>query len=284
LAPEPARPAPAVASLSYSSLGEYARCGYRFYVERVLGLPPAHSAAGHPPPPSRPGPPPIRPAEQRGVLIHALLEGLDFRRPSVPGPEAMAAAAARAGIVPAPGPDEAAELVALVQSFAAGELCARLGRAREVRREERFAFLLGSGELVTGAFDVLAREQGERMLIVDYKSDRLRGADPAAVVHDAYETQRLVYALAALRAGGAEAEVVHCFLERPGEPVSARFTRSDTGDLEQALERLASGVARHEFAVTATPYRELCAGCPAEGGLCSWSVAMTRRDSPDRLF
>ncbi|MGZ4173897.1 MAG: UvrD-helicase domain-containing protein, partial [Solirubrobacteraceae bacterium] len=30
---------PPVAQLSYSSLGEYSRCGYRFYLERVLGLP-----------------------------------------------------------------------------------------------------------------------------------------------------------------------------------------------------------------------------------------------------
>jgi ATP-dependent helicase/nuclease subunit A len=283
--PPPARPPPPVASLSYSSLGEYARCGYRFYAERVLGLPPAPV----PPPseqeaPERSGSPPVRPAEQRGVLIHALLEGLDFRRPSVPGPEAVAAAAVRAGIGPAPGPDETGELEALVRSFAAGELCARLGRARDVRREERFAFLLGGGELITGAFDVLAREPGERMLIVDYKSDRLRGAEPAAVVDDAYLTQQLIYGLAAVRAGAAEAEVVHCFLERPGEPVSARFTRSDAGDLEQELERLAAGVARQDFAVAATPHRALCSGCPVDGGLCSWPTAMTRRESPDRLF
>jgi ATP-dependent exoDNAse (exonuclease V) beta subunit len=276
-----------VASLSYSSLGEYARCGYRFYVERVLGLPALHEPAPPAPgreAPARSGSAAARPAEQRGVLIHALLEGLDFRRPSVPGPEAVAAAAARAGITPAPGSDEAGELVGLVQSFVAGELGARLGRARDVRREERFAFLLAGGELITGAFDVLAREPGERMLIVDYKSDRLRGADPAAVVRDAYLTQQLVYGLAALRAGAAEAEVVHCFLERPGEPVSARFASSDAADLEQALERLAAGVGRHEFAVTATPHRGLCSGCPAEGGLCSWPPAMTRRESPDRLF
>ncbi len=283
--PVPGPPAPVVASLSYSSLGEYARCGYRFYAERVLGLPPAPD----PPPseheaPARSGSPSVRPAEQRGVLIHALLERLDFRRPSVPGPEALAAAAIRAGIGPAPGPDETGELEALVRSFAAGELCARLGRARDVRREERFAFLLGGGELITGAFDVLAREPGERMLIVDYKSDRLRGAEPAAVVDDAYLTQQLIYGLAALRAGAAEAEVVHCFLERPAEPVSARFARSDAGDLEQELERLVAGVARRDFAVAATPHRALCAGCPAEGGLCSWPTAMTRRDSPDRLF
>src|SRR5581483_7006408 len=39
-APLPPLPeAPPLTRLSYSSLEEYARCGYRFYVERVLGLP-----------------------------------------------------------------------------------------------------------------------------------------------------------------------------------------------------------------------------------------------------
>ena len=33
------RRAPTAAALSYSSLQEYHRCGYRFYAERVLGLP-----------------------------------------------------------------------------------------------------------------------------------------------------------------------------------------------------------------------------------------------------
>ena len=44
--PRRRRPAPPVSRLSYSSLGEYARCGYRFYVQRVLGLPPTAGAAG----------------------------------------------------------------------------------------------------------------------------------------------------------------------------------------------------------------------------------------------
>ncbi len=38
-ASSPAVPAPPVTTLSYTSLAAYARCGYRFYCERVLGLP-----------------------------------------------------------------------------------------------------------------------------------------------------------------------------------------------------------------------------------------------------
>ena len=42
-----------------------------------------------------------------------------------------------------------------------------------------------------------------------------------------YATQRIVYALAALRDGAPRAEVAYCFLERPGEPVTRAFTAAD---------------------------------------------------------
>jgi hypothetical protein len=99
-----------------------------------------------------------------------------------------------------------------------------------------------------------------------------------------YRTQRLIYALAVLRGGAAEVEVQHLFLERPAEPVVATFTQADRAGLDAELERLAGGVIRRHFAVTETPMRSVCAGCPAEGGLCSWPLEMTRREAPDRLF
>ena len=275
--PEPppsAGPPPPVSRLSYSSLGEYDRCGYRFYVERVIGLPPV-------PDRGRPG---VAPSDrltgiERGILAHALLEQLDFRRPVPPTAAALSGAG---GVLP--GAEDAEEIEALIRQFAASELCARLGRATDARREERFGFLLQSGVLVIGAFDVLAREPGNRMLVVDYKSDRLDGAAPAEVVRTAYGTQRLVYALAAIRAGAELVEVVHVFLEAPGEPVAASFAQADGVRLERDLASLAAGVLSREFTVTETPHRALCGGCPAEGGLCSWSLQMTRREAPDRLF
>jgi ATP-dependent helicase/nuclease subunit A len=280
--PAPARAGSPVGALSYSSLGEYGRCGYRFYAERVLGLPPVPEPRATAEPAEGP-----RSAADRGVLLHALLEGLDFRRPAVPGADAVTAAAAQAGLHPRPGPAEADELAALVRRFAQSELCARLGRATHTRREERFAFPLGpdpAQPLVVGAIDVLAREPSGRMLVVDYKSDRLAGADPAAIVARQYGTQRLVYALAALHAGADAVEIAHCFLELPDAPVSVTFQRSQIPELQQRVAALAGGVLERRFEVTAAPYRGLCAGCPAEGGLCSWPLPMTRRESPDTLF
>jgi ATP-dependent helicase/nuclease subunit A len=274
-------PAP-VSTLSYTALAAYARCGYRFYVERVLGLPPTVPERAGVPAMIEPGR--ARSGADRGVLVHALLESLVFRRPVIPGPEAVAAAAAREGLAPPPAVQEAEELAELIRRFSATELCARLAAATETRREERFAFPLEGGVLVTGAIDVLAREPGGRTLVVDYKSDRLAGDRPSTLVERAYTTQRLIYALAALHSGAEVVEVAYCFLEAPEEPVLAEFERAQRPALEQELDRLAGGVLRQEFAVSDVPHRDLCAGCPAQGGLCSWPLDVTRREAPDRLF
>jgi len=285
----PGPPAAPVASLSYSSLGEYVRCGYRFYLERVLGLPgaepavrgePGERAAGEGPAGERPA---GLSAAERGVLVHALLESADFRRgPAATTAAKASAAAARVGLRPAEA--ELAEAVAMVQRFLGTELCRRLAAASDVRREEPFGFVLEPGGIVVDGFlDVLAHE-GRGMVVVDYKSDRLAGADPAAVVAQEYAIQRLVYALAALKGGAEKVEVVHTFLELPERPVSAAYAGADAGALERELSGLADGVLQRRFTVSQTPHRALCHGCPGEAGLCSWPRELTRRERVDTLF
>jgi ATP-dependent exoDNAse (exonuclease V) beta subunit len=289
--PPPAAPARAVTQISYSALEEHRRCGYRYYIERVLGVPEVEegNAGGESGAPggasTGPASTAVLDARERGVLVHALLEKLDFRRPVVPD-----AAALGPGIPAA----EADEVLALLRTFTAGEICQRLGRATSARSEQRFAFLLAREEepaagaaqpvLIHGVFDVIAHEPDGRTLVVDYKTDRLEGREPEAVVDGSYAVQRLVYALAALRAGGEEVEVIHTFLERPDRPAVARFSAADVPALEAQLSALTGPMVRAEFAVTPVPHRALCHGCPAEGGLCSWPLAMTRRAAPDQLF
>jgi hypothetical protein len=217
-------------------------------------------------------------ATERGIVIHTLLERLNFRRPSPP--DADAVTAATGGAV---RDAQAEEIAELVRRFTASQTCARLGHASDVRREERFSFLLGQ-MLITGALDVLAREPEGRLLVVDYKSDRLEGRDPAHVVEREYMTQRLVYGLAALRTGAQLAEVVHVFLEAPELPVATTFEVADLPRLEDELTELTAGVARREFVVAPDPHRAICSGCPAEGSLCKWPLELTRRESPDQLF
>jgi ATP-dependent helicase/nuclease subunit A len=276
--PPPPPPPPALAALSFTSLAEYQRCGYRFYAERVLRLPPLPGQrAGES---ERAG---GLSATERGTLVHALLERLDFRRPVVATEEAVAAVAVRHGLTVTPGGADAAQIIELVDRFATSDLCRRLGRATGVRREEGFRFLLEE-VLIGGVFDVIAREPSGRTLVVDYKTDRLDGADPQELADRAYGTQRLVYALAALRAGSAEVEVVHTFLELPQRPAVAIFTPEQAPALEARLADMARGVLDGRFIVTDAPHRSVCDGCPAEGGLCSWPLEMTRRDAADRLF
>jgi ATP-dependent exoDNAse (exonuclease V) beta subunit len=273
--PHAAQSHPLVRSLSYTSLATYQRCGYRFYVERVLGVPGPPGRAGEGERTgSRGGT--LTPAE-RGSAVHALLERIDFKRPLRPGAEAIAAAVPRP-----PSNREATEIGALVERFGSTELCRRLGRATGVRREQPFAFLLGE-TMITGTLDVIAAEPAGS-LVVDYKTDRLDGADPAGVVEREYRAQRLIYALAALRSGAARVEVAHVFLEMPDRPVSATYESQDAAELELELTALAAGVLSEEFPVTELPHREICQGCPAEGGLCSWPLEETRRSGPDTLF
>ena len=261
--------------LSYSALTDYARCPYSWYLRRVLRLPLRDGrdlAAGDPGRSPR--------ARERGTLAHALLEHADLR----PGARALTAddvaeRAAALGIELQPG--DAEDQIALTAAFLGSPLRARVGGAGQVRREAAFAFALGDRPLVGGVIDLLAQEAGGTWLIVDYKSDHVEPADDLATrVASDYPLQRAAYALAALRAGAAAVEVVHFYLERPSEPVTARFTAADAAQLEAALLTASQGIASGEHPVAAEPHAGLCAECPGRGGLCSWPQEMTNRPAP----
>lgn len=267
----PEAPALPVGRLSYSGLEAYRRCGYRFYLERVLGLEGEAESRGE----EGEG----LGALARGSIVHELLERLDFRQPVVP-----AAGEVEARVFACGEPVRALDvegLRRLVAAFAASPLCERLAAAELVRAEVPFAFPLGPGLLVNGAIDVHAAEPGGAALVVDYKSDRLDpGADLEALCAERYGTQRLVYALAALRGGAARVEVVHCFLERPEDTVSAAFGAAGAERLERELHELAAGALAGRFEPTDAPHRALCAGCPGQPGLCKWGPERTLADLP----
>jgi ATP-dependent exoDNAse (exonuclease V) beta subunit len=272
--PVPAPPLPSlpVDHLSYSALEAYGRCGYRFYLRRVLELPelPVTDAAGA-----------GLSATARGSIVHALLEDLDL---AMPAPVAAEDVRALAGAERAqPTDDEVEEVIALVERFARSDVAYRLGRAAGLRREEQFTFVVqppgGRPVLVTGVVDAIGRE-GDGRVIVDYKTDRLAREEIPAHVERDYAGQRLIYALAALRDGAAWVEVVHCFLEHPDDAVTARFEAADEPRLAAELEGLAAGIANAEFPVTDRPHRWLCQGCPGRVALCSHPEELTMADPP----
>ena len=270
--PAHARARERMSSLSYSSLTELERCGYRFYLERVLGLAEdrahAQAEAGG-----------GLEARARGTLVHRLLETLDFAVPQPASERDVARVARELGL--RADARERSELAELVADASRAEPARRIARAASVRREHPFAFSLAPGEpLIVGVIDLLADEGGGARLVLDYKSDRVApDTDLEELVEREYAIQRLLYALAAVRNGAQSVEVVHWFLE-PGRWVVARYGASDRAALERALGERVASAREQRFEVSAQPHRALCLTCPGRGGLCSWGEEWTLRERP----
>ena len=272
----PAPRALAVSRLSYSGLEDYRRCGYRFFLERSLRLRRVDA------PPGGEAPAPGLEPRLRGTVVHGLLEQLDFARPDVPDDLDIAGAIQHEGVDPLP--DDVADIRGMLERVSGSELRGRIAAAGRVRTELPFAFTLtppgagGRSILINGVVDVLA-EEGARTLIVDWKSDPLGDAAPEALVTAGYSTQRLIYALAALKAGAEVVEVAHCFLERPDAPAVALYESADAERLERELLRLAQGVVEGRFEPSPEPHFSLCADCPGRAALCVHDEDLTLRFS-----
>jgi ATP-dependent helicase/nuclease subunit A len=254
LEPLSAPPLYDVRSLSYSAIALFERCSYRFFAERVAGMHERRPAAG------------VGGYAAGGLLatelgdaVHRLLEQVDPASPAAPDVEQ-----ARTWY-PAATDDEIERIRALVDAYCDSDLAARLAGLGGVRPERPFAFE-HDGVLFHGFLDLL-HIAGGRALVVDYKTNVLGDPSPAEVVEDEYSVQRLVYALACLRAGADEVEIVYLFLERPDEPVAATFVRGDVaaleGELSAAVARVRSGVFEPR------PSEFACSGCPALDVVCA---------------
>jgi ATP-dependent exoDNAse (exonuclease V) beta subunit len=262
---------------SYTSLSQLERCGYSYYLKHVLGLPedqsdlPAGGARG-------------LQGRARGIIVHRLLESIDFRAPKSPRAEEVLALGAEQTI--GLTREKAAELAAFVGSFvqaiSGSELLARVAHANSRAHEQPFAFsLTPGGPLFTGVIDLLARERDGGWLIIDYKTDHLAPTrDLRELVEDGYGLQRLFYAVAALRGGAPRVSVVHWFLERPGEAIDVSFGAEQTDELQAQLNERLTNIRAAGFVVSAAPHRGLCGGCPGRHGLCSWSEEVTGMQLP----
>jgi ATP-dependent exoDNAse (exonuclease V) beta subunit len=265
-----------IQTLSYSSLSELERCGYRYYLERVLGLgeerPAGHGEGQRAARSLR--------ARAQGTLVHRLLETFHFDGAPAPAPERIAALARELSLNLEE--DELRRIADMIDGAARAAPAGRIAAARTVWREHPFTFAAGEGRpLITGVIDVLAQEQDGGYLVVDYKSDPVAASeDLDALVERAYGLQRELYALAALRAGARSVEVLHWFLRRPDEPVSAVFAASDRERLEVALSARLESSLRAGFEVSPTPHRGLCLTCPGRARLCSWPEGETMREHP----
>ncbi len=255
-----------VRQLSYSAISLFERCSYRYFAERVAGLAPRRVKRV----PLSPEPDGEAPEELAGLAgteigdaVHRLLEIIPLHDPTPPQ-RAELEESVRVWY-PTATDAEVDRIAALVDAYTRSELAARLAGLPGARPERPFAFE-HDGVLLHGRLDVLWREGG-RALVVDYKSNALEGVDPTALVDADYRLQRLVYALACLRDGADEVEVVYQFLERPNELVSATFVASDVEALESELSAAITRIRSGDF--RPTPSEFTCADCPALDLICA---------------
>ena len=261
LEPAPTPPLHDVRRLSYSALALFERCSYRYFAERVLGLPRV--------PPRRTeeelegGAAPGLAGNEIGDAVHRLLESVPLEAPVAPS-RAELETTVRSWY-PAASDAEIDRIAALVDAYCASDLAQRLAGLAGARPERPFAFE-HDGVLLHGRLDVLWRDGGSA-LVVDYKSNALDGADPHEIVEAEYRVQRLVYALACLRDGAEHVEVAYQFLERPDDVVSATFAASDTPALEAELSEAIARIRAGEF--RPTPSEFACSDCPALDLVCA---------------
>jgi ATP-dependent helicase/nuclease subunit A len=253
LVPLPEPPENRVRTLSYSALSLYERCSYRFYAERIVGLRETKPARG-----SGEG---SLAATEIGDAVHVLLEQLDLASPE---PPADLAEAVRARY-PTATDDEVARVQGLVEDYCRSDLARRIASLAGASVERSFSFE-HDGVLLRGRVDVFHEAEG-RAFVLDYKTNVLEDATPAEVVEREYRLQRLVYALAILRAGASEVEVVYQFLERPDDLVSSSFGVEDVSALEAELSAAIATIQAGRFQPTPSDYA--CPTCPALDLVCA---------------
>jgi ATP-dependent helicase/nuclease subunit A len=269
----PKTPPALIGALSYSALSDFKNCGYRFYVERVLGIAEpeapvdeAGEGAG--------AAPEVRRRFGPGLAAHALLEWSARNGWRDPGNERATAALREQGLE---DPAEVERALAAVRAFLASPLRSELEDGT-VSAEVPFVLWV-AGTLVRGSIDLLFERADRAALVVDYKTDRLEGRDPEQAA-GRYGVQRDLYALAAA-ARGAPVETAYVFLERPDAPVRETF---DQGSLDRArgrIEELLAQLSEGSFEVTRHPHRALCHDCPARERLCSHEIGAMMREDAD---
>ena len=256
LDPLPDPPLHDVRRLSYSAIALFERCSYRYFAERVAGMRADGALGGD-------GDGERLASTEIGDAVHRLLEQVPLDAPAPPPHEELTATVR--SWYPSVSEEELERVAGLVDAYCRSGLARRLAGLPGARAERPFAFE-HEGVLIHGRLDALWLEAG-RALVVDYKTNALGEAEPEEVVEHEYRLQRLVYALACLRAGAAEVEVAYQFLERPDDVVSTTFGRDDAAALEAELSAAIARIRAGEF--RPSPSEFACAGCPALDVVCA---------------
>ena len=201
-----------------------------------------------------------------GSAVHELLEEIDLEAPRSPERSELEQNVRLS--YPAATSEDLDRIERLVSSYCDSKL-------PRLQTELPFVFEQ-SGVLVNGFLDVVSLGDG-KAFVLDYKTNLLdRSAEE--IVESEYRLQRLVYALACLRAGYEEIEVVYAFLESADAVVSVTYRSTDAAELERELSEVIERIERGEF--RPIPSQFACSDCPASGVVCA---GMDLPGAPPRL-
>ncbi|MFA5844659.1 MAG: UvrD-helicase domain-containing protein [Coriobacteriia bacterium] len=241
--------------VSYSDLHLFERCSMRFFAERVLRLGVAPTGEGEGP-------------RRFGDAVHAALRIAGADR---------AVGEDRLDVIGRYWRLDSEGRRRLGKAAGAFSRSSIAGRARETGRvtcEASFDVPLADVRLA-GSIDLLA-EEGTSFLAVDYKTGA-GAADPTT----AYRLQADCYALALLRSGAEEVEVVFVEVENivDGAPVHETFayTTRDTETLAGAFAERVERMRARDFRPLAAWTPDPCEACAAQGVSCSLTPARRRR-------
>jgi ATP-dependent helicase/nuclease subunit A len=177
-------------------------------------------------------------AAARGRAVHALLEwsqGNGWREPPA---ETIARVSASAEVA-AESELRADELLGPLRAWLGSELFGERVRGESSRAEVPILVRVAD-TVLRGSIDLLIERPGSPPLIVDFKTDRLDGADPADLA-GRYEIQQAIYSLAVAEAlGASEVELAYVFLERPEAPV---LELRGAAEIDAGRRRLETAIA-----------------------------------------
>lgn len=222
---------------SVTALAQFQSCPRQYYLQRYLGWQPdalpgggltydpeetvAEDSSGE-----------LTPT-QLGSAVHAILAGL-------------------------PGDAYPAEAHELAERFRRSELGARAARAVRVEREFDFAFVLEQ-IVLRGQID-LWFEEGEELLLADYKTDRY---DASRGEH--YAIQLRLYALAIEKVAGRLPDQAWLYFLRPNEPVSVDLSSASLASAREMVARFREAQNTLSFPLHEGQH---CFHCGFYRGLC----------------
>jgi ATP-dependent exoDNAse (exonuclease V) beta subunit len=224
------------AQANVTSIATFADCPRRYYLSRYVGF---EATGGADIQPDGPSPGDLS-ASEFGMQVHALLAGAALEQCQSPDPEA-------------------AKLADLFRKSALGR---RAAAAATIERE--FDFLMEVENLVLrGQIDLWFEDRG-KIVLVDYKTDRVSTADAPARA-DRYALQLRLYALALERLTGRMPDEAYLYFLRPNAAVPVDLRPSLFDSPEAAVREFREAQERQHFPLHEGAH---CRTCPHFTRLC----------------